>query len=67
MSRRGYEPTSPVFERVKTVYALDRATTVIGSVIQGESKLLSEFPWLINGILDNNLELPVYVMSLNKI
>jgi hypothetical protein len=24
-----FEPTTPVFERVKTVYALDRAATVI--------------------------------------
>jgi hypothetical protein len=25
-----FEPTIPVFERAKTVYALDRAATVIG-------------------------------------
>jgi hypothetical protein len=25
-----FEPTNPVFERVKTVHALDRAATVIG-------------------------------------
>jgi hypothetical protein len=25
-----FEPTTPVFERAKTVYALDRAATVIG-------------------------------------
>jgi hypothetical protein len=29
MPRVGFEPTIPVFERAKTVYALDRATTVI--------------------------------------
>jgi hypothetical protein len=28
----GFETTTPVFERMKTVYALDRAATVIGSV-----------------------------------
>jgi hypothetical protein len=27
----GFEPTTPVFERAKTVHALDRATTVSGS------------------------------------
>jgi hypothetical protein len=29
----GFEPTTPVFERVKTVHALDLAVTVIGSYI----------------------------------
>jgi hypothetical protein len=28
----GFEPTTPVFERAKTVHALDRAVTVIGNV-----------------------------------
>jgi hypothetical protein len=31
MPRVRFEPTIPVFERAKTVHALDRATTVIGS------------------------------------
>jgi hypothetical protein len=31
--RVGFEPTTPVFERAKTVHALDRATTVIGRLI----------------------------------
>jgi hypothetical protein len=30
MPRVGFEPTIPVFERAKTVHALDRASTVIG-------------------------------------
>jgi hypothetical protein len=30
MPQVGFEPTMPVIERVNTVYALDRATTVIG-------------------------------------
>jgi hypothetical protein len=29
MSLEGFEPTIPVFERTKTVHALDRAATVI--------------------------------------
>jgi hypothetical protein len=31
MPRVGFEPTTPVFERAKTVHALDRAATVISS------------------------------------
>jgi hypothetical protein len=29
----GFEPTIPVFERARTVHALDRALTVIGGVL----------------------------------
>jgi hypothetical protein len=32
MARVEFEPTIQVFERVKTVYALDRVATVIGNV-----------------------------------
>jgi hypothetical protein len=28
----GFEPTTPVFQRAKTVHVLDRAATVIGGV-----------------------------------
>jgi hypothetical protein len=31
MSRLGFEPTIPVFERAKTVHALDHSATLIGS------------------------------------
>jgi hypothetical protein len=31
MPRVGFGPTTPVYERAKTVHALDRAATVIGS------------------------------------
>jgi hypothetical protein len=31
MPRLRFEPTTPVFERAKTVHALDRAATVMGS------------------------------------
>jgi hypothetical protein len=30
MPKKGFEPTIPVFERVKTIHALDRVATVIG-------------------------------------
>jgi hypothetical protein len=30
----GFEPTIPVFQRAKTVHALDRAATVIGRVVR---------------------------------
>jgi hypothetical protein len=33
MSRVGFEHTIPVFEWAKTIYALDRAATVIGSAL----------------------------------
>jgi hypothetical protein len=33
MSRVRFEPTIPVFERAKTVHALDRAATVIGKAV----------------------------------
>jgi hypothetical protein len=29
----GFEPTTPVFERAKTVHSLDRAAAVIGSTV----------------------------------
>jgi hypothetical protein len=31
MPRVGFEPTTPVFEWAKTVHALDRAATVVGT------------------------------------
>jgi hypothetical protein len=34
MSQVGFEPTIPVFERAKTVHALDGAATVIGNFIR---------------------------------
>jgi hypothetical protein len=34
MSLVGFEPTIPVFERVKTAHALDCATTVIGRMLK---------------------------------
>jgi hypothetical protein len=33
MPRVGFEPMIPVFERAKTVHALDRAATVIGNQV----------------------------------
>jgi hypothetical protein len=30
MPQMGFAPTTPVFERAKTIHALDRAATVIG-------------------------------------
>jgi hypothetical protein len=48
MPRVGFEPTIPVFERVKTVYALDRQDSVIGLsfTVTFKSELL-----YINGIV----------------
>jgi hypothetical protein len=33
MSQVGFEPTTPVFERAKTVHDLDRAATVTGTYL----------------------------------
>jgi hypothetical protein len=47
----GFEPTTPVFEQVKTVHALDCAATVIGRV----SVVLTVFISMVlkSGALDN--------------
>jgi hypothetical protein len=46
MPRVGFEPTIPVFERAKTVNALDRAATVIGCDVAGTIQN-KEGSWLI--------------------
>jgi hypothetical protein len=43
MPRVGFEPTIPVFERVKTVHSLDRAATVIGPTSITTSKTSSYY------------------------
>jgi hypothetical protein len=40
MPEVGFEPTIPVFERAKTVQALDRAVTVIGIICTKRIKLM---------------------------
>jgi hypothetical protein len=42
MPRVGFEPKIPVFERVKTVHALDRAATMIGYLYNSLGVLLQE-------------------------
>jgi hypothetical protein len=37
MSRVGFEPTIPVFEREKTVHVSDRAATVVGLLTNSSS------------------------------
>jgi hypothetical protein len=43
MSRVGFEPTIPVFEREKTVHALDGAVTVIGNFICQPTETVNVF------------------------
>jgi hypothetical protein len=43
MPRMEFEPTIPVFERAKTVHALDRAATVIGYFYRQGLKTYAEF------------------------
>jgi hypothetical protein len=38
MSQVGFEPTIPVFERTKTIHALDRAATVIDFIVITSAK-----------------------------
>jgi hypothetical protein len=49
MPQVAFDPTIPVFERAKTVHALDRAATVIGSVVS--SKKVKLFLCLTNSAL----------------
>jgi hypothetical protein len=44
MPRVGFEPTTPVFERTKTVHAADRTATVIGLEIFRLLKILITLP-----------------------
>jgi hypothetical protein len=44
MLQVGFEPTIPVFERAKTVHALDRASTVIGILSAILTDILHDFP-----------------------
>jgi hypothetical protein len=39
MPRVGFEPTILVFKQAKTIHALDRAVTVIGTVIHHPNKI----------------------------
>jgi hypothetical protein len=40
MPRAGFEPLIPVFERTKTVHALDRVSTVSGRVVTTKLRYL---------------------------
>jgi hypothetical protein len=44
MTQVGFEPTVPVFERLKTVHALDLAATVIGNTFDTNRKC-----YILNG------------------
>jgi hypothetical protein len=43
MRRVGLQPTIPVFERAKTVHALDRAAVVIGPSADNLNEILLTF------------------------
>jgi hypothetical protein len=47
MPQVGFKPTIPVFARVKPAHALDRAATVIGSILMSTTKyyILSFFKY----------------------
>jgi hypothetical protein len=48
MPRVGFQPTTPVFERVKIVHALVRAATVIGDQSYGIDRNEKMINWLGN-------------------
>jgi hypothetical protein len=43
MPQVGFEPTIPVFERAKTVHALDRAATMIGFIAYAHRQIILEW------------------------
>jgi hypothetical protein len=43
MPRAGFEPMIPVFEKAKTVHALDRAATVFENSIEPKEKKTNSF------------------------
>jgi hypothetical protein len=69
MIRVGFEPTIPVFERAKTVHALDRAVTVIGSevcfseIIVGNTLLLPEYFFAVQSALQTVISRCLIVVS----
>jgi hypothetical protein len=43
MPRVGFKPTIPAFKRTKTVHALDRATTLIGTAAITRGKITFKY------------------------
>jgi hypothetical protein len=55
MPQVGFEPTTPVFKQTKTVHALDRAATVIGTLESTNWKNVERKLSWPNQILPRNL------------
>jgi hypothetical protein len=51
MRRVGFDSTTPVFERVKTVHAFDGATTVIGQSKYKHFKCFTLCCWRFNDVV----------------
>jgi hypothetical protein len=60
MPRVGFEPMTPVFEQAKTIHALDRAATVIGSI---PISLLLMSARFINKITRMIVGMPIFSVS----
>jgi hypothetical protein len=58
MPPMGFEPTTPVFERAKTVHALDCAASVIGGVLYS-AELLSLFTCISRGMFARRFSVSV--------
>jgi hypothetical protein len=63
MHRVGFEPTTPVLERVKTVHALHRAATVMAEVHNGGATYppTHTFSWR-GALLSENMDKYVFIL-----
>jgi hypothetical protein len=59
MPRVGFEPTIPVFERAKTVHALDHATTVLSRTGGIDPRILDLGTRMVSGQLHAVAPLPL--------
>jgi hypothetical protein len=66
MLREGFEPTTPVFERAKTVHALDCAATVIGRPQELLDLILGHFEYYRNTPKPDWGYIYIYVDVLHK-
>jgi hypothetical protein len=57
MAQVGFEPTIPVFERAKTVHALDRAVTAIGNISKYKPNLMQNVDRMVRNTFFETIEI----------
>jgi hypothetical protein len=62
MLRVGLEPKIPIFERVKTIHALDCAATVIGTFLLTYVKLVTFHGLLVFSLVVNKLRFYFHIV-----